>query len=87
MPKRINSEERILEYFESASADTAQATLNMIKAVLKRKQEATPDGIGRKFRRTAITKRKNSPLHSSPAALREVPETDDGAPRELPTLS
>jgi hypothetical protein len=35
--KRINPEERIVEYFESASSDAAQATLNMIKAILKRK--------------------------------------------------
>jgi hypothetical protein len=37
MSRKINPEERILEYFENASLDTAQATLNMIKAIIKRK--------------------------------------------------
>lgn len=91
MSRKTNPEEKILDYFESASPDAAQATLNMIKAILKRKQvHAISDSYPanrRAVRHTTNSKRKDQAFNSAPPKMREVPEADHGTPRQLPPLS
>ncbi len=80
MSRKTSDEERIIHYFENASVDSAQTALNIIKAILKRKNTSEQPS---KLRGRTNSQRKSTPPNRAPAAMREVPETNHGTAGHL----